>query len=85
LAPRAAEREKWNLLQFDHGPSQPPAALVTLQSTKAPRRSAMIRLIIAIAVGAVIAVGGVFILVNVLDSAANGTANTASIYQYGNR
>ena len=45
----------------------------------------MMRLIIAIAVGAVIAVGGVFILVNVLDSAATGTANTASIYQYGNR
>ncbi|HEX6521204.1 MAG TPA: hypothetical protein VF070_14535 [Streptosporangiaceae bacterium] len=45
----------------------------------------MIRLIIAIAVGAVIAVGGVFILQNALNSAANGTQSNASLFQYGNR
>jgi hypothetical protein len=45
----------------------------------------MIRLIIAIAIGAVIAVGGVFVVENVLNSAANGTASNASLYQYGTR
>jgi len=45
----------------------------------------MIRLIIAIAIGAVIAVGGVFVVENVLSSAANGTASNASLYQYGPR
>jgi hypothetical protein len=45
----------------------------------------MIRLIIAIAIGAVIAVGGVFTVENVLNSAANGTPSNASLYQYGNR
>jgi hypothetical protein len=45
----------------------------------------MIRLIIAIAVGAVIAVGGVVIITNVLNSAANGSPSNASLYQYGNR
>lgn len=43
----------------------------------------MIRLIIAIAVGAVIAVGGVFILQNALEGAANGTQTNASVYNYG--
>ncbi|HEY1622197.1 MAG TPA: hypothetical protein VGG16_00205 [Streptosporangiaceae bacterium] len=45
----------------------------------------MIRLIIAIAVGAIIAVGGVVVLVSALDTAANGTPSNASLYQYGNR
>ena len=45
----------------------------------------MIRLIIAIAIGAVIAVGGVFVVENVLNSASNGTASNASLYQYGTR
>jgi len=45
----------------------------------------MIRLIIAIAVGAVIAVGGVFAVESALNSAANGTPSNASLYQYGNR
>jgi hypothetical protein len=45
----------------------------------------MIRLIIAIAIGAVIAVGGVFVVENALNSAANGTASNASLYQYGSR
>lgn len=43
------------------------------------------RLIIAIAVGLVIAIGGVAIAENVLNNAANGTPTNASIYQYGNR
>jgi hypothetical protein len=45
----------------------------------------MIRLIIAIAIGAVVAVGGVFTVENVLNSAANGTPSQSTIYQYGNR
>jgi hypothetical protein len=45
----------------------------------------MIRLIIAIAVGAVIAIGGVVILDNALSSAANGTPSHSSLYQYGSR
>lgn len=45
----------------------------------------MIRLIIAIAVGAVISVGGVFILQNALNSAANGTPSNSSLYEYGSR
>jgi hypothetical protein len=45
----------------------------------------MVRLLIAIAVGAVIAIGGVVVLVNVLDTAANGSPSNASLYQYGNR
>ena len=45
----------------------------------------MIRLIVAIAVGLVVAIGGVAIAENVLNSAANGTPSNASIYQYGNR
>jgi hypothetical protein len=45
----------------------------------------MIRLIIAIAVGLVVAIGGVAIAENVLSGAANGTPSNASIYQYGNR
>ena len=45
----------------------------------------MIRLIIAIAIGAVIAVGGVFVVENVLNTASNGTASNSSLYQYGQR
>jgi hypothetical protein len=43
------------------------------------------RLIIAIVVGVVIAVGAVAIVENVLNTAANGTPSNASLYQYGNR
>ena len=46
---------------------------------------AVIQLIIAIAVGVVIAVGGVFVLETALQSAATGTPSNASLYQYGNR
>ena len=45
----------------------------------------MIRLIIAIAIGAVIAVGGVFVVQNVLNTASNGTPSSNSLYQYGTR
>jgi hypothetical protein len=43
------------------------------------------RLIIAIVVGVVIAVGAVALTENLLNNAANGTQSQASLYQYGNR
>ena len=43
------------------------------------------RLIIAIVVGIVIAVGAVAVVENVLSTASNGTASNASLYQYGTR
>lgn len=43
------------------------------------------RLILAVVVGLVIAVGAVALVENVLSSAANGTPSNASLYQYGNR
>jgi len=43
------------------------------------------RLIIAIVVGIVIAVGAVAVTENALSSAANGTPTNASLYQYGTR
>jgi hypothetical protein len=43
------------------------------------------RLIIAIVVGVVIAVGAVAVTENVLNTASNGTPSNATIYQYGNR
>jgi hypothetical protein len=45
----------------------------------------MMRLILAVVVGLVIAVGAVALVENVLSSAANGTPSNASLYQYGNR
>jgi len=45
----------------------------------------MMRLIVAVIVGLVIAVGAVAVIENVLSSAANGTPSNSSIYQYGNR
>jgi hypothetical protein len=45
----------------------------------------VIRLIIAIVVGAVIAVGATVLVDNVLGSAANGTPSNSSLYQYGTR
>ncbi len=45
----------------------------------------MSRLIIAIVVGIVVAVGAVAVVQNVLDSASNGTPSNASLYQYGTR
>ena len=43
------------------------------------------RLIIAIVVGIVIAVGAVAVVQNVLSSASNGSPTNASLYQYGSR
>jgi hypothetical protein len=43
------------------------------------------RLIIAIVVGIVIAVGAVAVVENVLSSASDGTVTNASLYQYGTR
>jgi len=43
------------------------------------------RLIIAIVVGIVIAVGAVAVVQNVLSSASNGSPSHASLYQYGTR
>jgi len=43
------------------------------------------RLIIAIVVGIVIAVGAVAVVENVLSTASDGTATNASLYQYGTR
>jgi len=47
----------------------------------------MIRLIIAIAIGAIVAVGGVFGVQSALDSASKGTPTNSplQIYAYGNR
>jgi hypothetical protein len=43
------------------------------------------RLLIAIVVGVVLAVGAAFLTANALTGLANGTPSTASLYQYGSR
>lgn len=45
----------------------------------------MSRMIIAIVVGVVIAIGAVALTESLLNGAANGTPSQASLYQYGNR
>lgn len=45
----------------------------------------MLRLIIAIAVGLAIAIGGTVLVVNVLTSHGNGTPSNSSTYNYGSR
>jgi len=45
----------------------------------------VLRLIIAIAIGAVIAIGGTVLVVNVLTSHGNGTPSNSSTYNYGSR
>ena len=45
----------------------------------------MLRLIIAIAVGLAIAIGGTVLIVNVLTSHGNGTPSNSSTYNYGSR
>lgn len=45
----------------------------------------MIRLIVSIAIGIVVAAGGGFAVQSYLNSAATGTPSNATIYQYGNR
>jgi hypothetical protein len=43
------------------------------------------RLIVAIVAGIVIAIGAVALTENMLNSAANGTYNNSSLYNYGDR
>jgi hypothetical protein len=43
------------------------------------------RLLIVLAVGIVVGLGAVFLVTNVLSSAANGTPSNAVLYQYGTR
>jgi hypothetical protein len=43
------------------------------------------RLIIAIVVGIVIAVGAVAVVENVLSTASDGTVSNSSLYEYGQR
>ena len=45
----------------------------------------MLRMIIAIAVGVVIAIGATVLVVNVLSSHGNSTPGTSSTYNYGSR
>ena len=45
----------------------------------------MLRLIIAIAIGLAIAIGGTVLVVNVLTSHGNGTPGDSSTYNYGSR
>lgn len=45
----------------------------------------MVRLLIAIVVGVVVAVGATVLVTNALASVANGTPSNGSIYQYGTR
>ena len=45
----------------------------------------MLRLIIAVAVGLAIAIGGTVLIVNVVSSHGNGTPSNSSTYNYGSR
>jgi len=63
------------------------ARLLLPSSNRALRRSAVVRLLIAVAVGLVIAVGATFLVQNVLINTVNGTAtsSTQSVSPYGSR
>jgi hypothetical protein len=45
----------------------------------------VLRLIIAVAVGLAIAIGGTVLVVNVVTSHGNGTPSNSSTYNYGSR
>ncbi len=45
----------------------------------------MVRLIVALVVGAVLAVGATIITIAVLDGVANGTPTHQTLYNYGSR
>jgi hypothetical protein len=45
----------------------------------------VLRLIIAVAVGLAIAIGGTVLVVNVVTSHGNGTPGNSSTYNYGSR
>jgi len=57
----------------------------SVQASSPEEERPVSRLIIAIVVGIVIAVGAVAVVENVLSSASNGTPSNASLYQYGTR
>ena len=61
--------------------------LITLRSSHrvSEEERPVSRLIIAIVVGIVIAVGAVAVTENVLSSVSNGSPSNASLYQYGSR
>jgi hypothetical protein len=63
------------------------ATVVTLQSIKPEWRRAVVRLIIAVVVGAAIALGGTALVTNVLSSQANGVPvpGSSSLYNYRTR
>lgn len=45
----------------------------------------MVRLLAAVVIGALLAVGATLVVSNVLQGAANGHPVNATLYQYGNR
>ena len=45
----------------------------------------MMRLVIAVVTGLVVAIVAVVIVINVLSGSANGTPSNATLYVYGNR
>jgi hypothetical protein len=45
----------------------------------------VLRLIIAVVIGLIIAVGATVVSVNLLSDSANGTPSNSSLYQYGSR
>jgi len=45
----------------------------------------VVRMIIAVAVGLAIAIGGTFLAVNVFASHSSGTPSNSSTYNYGSR
>ena len=45
----------------------------------------MLRMIIAIAIGLAIAIGGTVLIVNVVSSHGSGTPGNSSTYNYGSR
>ena len=73
------------MLHLDQVTSQLPTISVTVQASSPEEERPVSRLIIAIVVGIVIAVGAVAVVQNVLNTASNGTVSNNSIYQYGTR
>src|SRR5580693_1696759 len=59
--------------------------LPLLSSHRAGEGAHVSRLIVAVIVGIVIAVGAVALVENVLAGASNGSPTNASLYQYGSR
>jgi hypothetical protein len=45
----------------------------------------VVRLIIAVVVGLLLAIGGTFLVQSVLASSINGTPSNATLYNYGSR